>query len=214
MGLPIRIPHALLKEVAPDFLKIQNEYTFDYKLHRYSILNIGIEPSVIPVMLDSLIKERRLLTWDQLLSQMKRIGVKATGWQRFSYRSNLPDLNEETVILARSKQFHTGFLREMHVMIRLSQLDPKGIIERDQDADLGDGASDIIYTRSSDYQQFIFAVRHQGDSSKDYEEKRKNSKKASNVIVLSAPNTGGSKLHLVPDEQIMKYTSSTDFFLD
>lgn len=219
-----KLPRSFILGLSADFIQIEREYKFSFPAFRISRLNYRIDPPAAPIFWAMIQSTGRIVDctvfakevfrrcvpsgYERFISprgywyQRARNGsVQIAGkWYRESDRQakNAP----RDAVFARSRQFWTGFLREIDVAIRLSHLDPKGTIYKDLDSDLGRGRVDLHYQRG-DGKMFHLAIGHEGESSEEYADSRKGDKAIVNITELIAPNPKDDKLHLVKEEDLL-----------
>jgi len=196
------IDNDVIDAIRNKFWGIDAKYVFDIEMHKISKRESNFQPRVIPILWKHVLNEKRILTYKQLAAIVKK-------HSRFQINS-IPGYTENQVVLARCRQFWTGFLRELHVAIKLKDLDPDGSVFRDDEADTGRGGIDLIYQNSVTEETLYFAVKmpdRKNDQHSKSQTKRKESKRADFVTVLYAKKNldNPNGLDKVPEETIRLY---------
>lgn len=114
--------------------------------------------------------------------------------------------NDNEIFAARAYQFHTGFLRETDVAIKLKKILPEATIVKDVYLDL---TSNIDLICKTENKSLCITVKHEGGNSNHYDVIRKNKKKSDYHVKLVAPRNGKEGLDTVDMHDIEKALENT-----
>lgn len=197
----IEVNDDLIEAIRQPFWKIFGEYAFDMHKYRIASQENRLKPVAMPILWDHLLFKKKIMSVKVLANTLKRhkdfsIGV-------------VDGHDQDTVLEARCYMLRTGFLREVHLLIRLNDYDKKGKLYKDIEADIGKGGIDVIYCNSKSKNWFYLAVKKESrrkDKHSYSQEKRKGSKKYDNVTEFFVKNNphNPNGLDLVSNEEIEK----------
>lgn len=195
--IDLLIDNNTLSLTKPKFDSMMRNWKYSAEKFRIARLNCKIKPYCLMVVLWKWFDSKKEILDENGLSKwtLSRPGMSVSGDKR--------DYSNDQIVKARSYQFVTGFMREIHLAQVLYELLPKCKVYKDLQADIAPlGAYDLRCARD-DGSDIKIAITHKGSTSAFYSRK-KEAKRHADAFILEARPSDGQALHLVDREDVLK----------
>lgn len=175
-GRTYQFPNEKIPELKNTVDQVVDKWRYNKRLFEVGRENMEVEPNVMPVIYNWLVRKNALIRNSELAAKMKSL-------PQYHIRLNNRGFSEEEVLKARCYQFLTGALREIDVMINMHFLNPNLMFIKD----LGLEHEGIDIVCKNQNVELFFDVFHPGIGSSFHRNTRKHLNE--NAIKLIAPRT-------------------------